>query len=82
MPDTMKKLALFIAISALCGILHAQDEKDGRLDAYFDHLEHRLNSLEKLADDILWYHKVGDVARIDKVYMTGSCHGVVEFRLN
>ena len=67
----MKKLALFIAISALCGILHAQDEKDGRLDAYFDHLEHRLNSLEKLADDILWYHKVGDVARIDKVYMTG-----------
>jgi dipeptidyl aminopeptidase/acylaminoacyl peptidase len=70
MPDTMKKLALFIALSTLCGISPAQDEED-RLDAYLDHLEHRLNTLEKMADDILWYHKVGDVARIDKVFMTG-----------
>ena len=34
-------------------------------------LMHGLNSLRKAIDDVLWYHKIGDVARIDKVRMTG-----------
>ena len=68
----MKRIffALFICGSICCGILSAQEEAD-KLDKYFENLNHKLNSIEKLADDILWYHKVGDVARIDKVYMTG-----------
>ena len=34
-------------------------------------LEHRLDVLEKNIDDLMWYEKVGDVAFIDKVFMTG-----------
>ncbi len=68
----MKRIffTLFITGSICIGILSAQGEED-KLDKYFEKLDHKLNSIEKLADDILWYHKVGDVARIDKVYMTG-----------
>jgi dipeptidyl aminopeptidase/acylaminoacyl peptidase len=66
----MTKPLLFLALLTLFGIMQAQ-EKEDKIDRYFENLEHRLNTIEKLADDILWYHKVGDVARIDKVYMTG-----------
>ena len=34
-------------------------------------LRHRLDRLEKGIDDITWYHKLGSVAHIDKVYMYG-----------
>lgn len=34
-------------------------------------LNHRIDVLEKMIDDILWYQKVGDVAYIDKVYLAG-----------
>ncbi len=34
-------------------------------------LEHRLDEIEKAVDDVLWYDKVGDVAFIDKVFLTG-----------
>ena len=37
----------------------------------FEYLNHRLDQMEKSIDDILWFNKVGDVAYIDKVYMTG-----------
>jgi dipeptidyl aminopeptidase/acylaminoacyl peptidase len=38
---------------------------------YSENLEHRLDVLEKNIDDILWFQRVGDVAFIDKVFMTG-----------
>ena len=38
---------------------------------YNETLEHRLDVLEKNIDDLMWYEKVGDVAFIDKVFMTG-----------
>jgi dipeptidyl aminopeptidase/acylaminoacyl peptidase len=34
-------------------------------------LGHRLDMLDKSIDDILWFQRVGDVAFIDKVFMTG-----------
>lgn len=34
-------------------------------------LAHMYTATEKVADDILWYHKVGDIALIDKVKLTG-----------
>lgn len=34
-------------------------------------LEHRLDKLEKRIDDLMWIEKVGDIAYVDKVYMTG-----------
>lgn len=35
------------------------------------YLQHRLDRLEKMVDDITWYKKVGDLADIDKVYIYG-----------
>jgi len=34
-------------------------------------LQHRLDVLEKTIDDIVWFQRVGDIAFIDKLYMTG-----------
>ncbi|MBN2862388.1 MAG: S9 family peptidase [Bacteroidales bacterium] len=42
-----------------------------RLDSRFENLQHQFDILEKQIDDIQWYNKVGDIAFIDKVYMTG-----------
>jgi len=33
--------------------------------------EHRFDILEKKIDDVLWFHRVGDIAFIDKVIITG-----------
>lgn len=49
--------------------ISAQEEDP--LEKHFENLNHRLDKLEKSVDDVLWYHKVGDLAYIDKVYMTG-----------
>ena len=42
-----------------------------QLEKENEDLNHRLDVLEKMIDDILWYQKVGDVAFIDKVYLAG-----------
>jgi len=41
------------------------------LEKKFENLRHRLDELEKAIDDVLWYHKVGDLAYIDKVRHVG-----------
>ncbi|MFO8235394.1 MAG: alpha/beta fold hydrolase [Bacteroidales bacterium] len=41
------------------------------MDQQIEYLRHRLDIVEKGIDDVTWYHKVGDVAHIDKVYMYG-----------
>ena len=41
------------------------------LESKFETLGHEVDRLAKAVDDILWYHKVGDVAHIDKVYIVG-----------
>ena len=33
--------------------------------------EHRYDALEKRIDDVLWYHRMGDAAFIDKVIIAG-----------
>jgi len=67
-------LALFLLITS--SIMMAQTDtiitsKIDSLIKYSQNLEHRLDVLEKNIDDILWYERVGDVAFIDKVFMTG-----------
>jgi dipeptidyl aminopeptidase/acylaminoacyl peptidase len=42
-----------------------------RIGSNFEDLEHRLDVLEKKIDDVYWYNKVGDIAFVDKVYITG-----------
>lgn len=60
----------FVSVNAF-----AQEEnKDAIIEKLSDQLEylnHRLDRLEKISDDILWYNKVGDIAFIDKVYIYG-----------
>jgi len=43
-----------------------------------DDLEHRFDRIEKQLEDLLWFQKVGDVAIIDKVYITGPPKAVNE----
>ena len=41
------------------------------LGSSFTSLDHRLDVIEKNIDDLLWFDRVGDVAFIDKIYITG-----------
>lgn len=43
----------------------------GQVKGSFDALDHRLDVLEKKIDDILWFDRVGDIAFIDKIFITG-----------
>jgi len=74
----MKKIYLFIiiVIATVPGQVLAQgkeskDEIIERMGSQISNLRHSLDQLGKGIDDILWYQKVGDVAHVDKVTMTG-----------
>ncbi len=49
----------------------ALEKKLNILEQRFEYLEHNLDMLQKSIDDVLWYHKVGDIAYIDKVRHVG-----------
>lgn len=58
----------------LCLVVSAQENADTILKSIENNdnnLQHRLDVLEKKVDDVLWFHRVGDVAFIDKVYLYG-----------
>jgi len=42
-----------------------------KVNANVDALSHNFDILQKQIDDVQWYNKVGDIAFIDKVYITG-----------
>lgn len=75
----MKKILFITALFlAVCKIeLSAQPGNIELMNAInkagsnFEDLNHRLDVLEKKIDDVYWYNKVGDIAYIDKVYITG-----------
>jgi len=46
-------------------------EKLNQLERRFESLGHRLDVLQKSIDDVLWFHKVGDIAFVDKVRHVG-----------
>ena len=70
---------LFVLIALVaCGFkLDAQPGNTELMNAIngvnrqFDALDHRLDILEKNIDDILWFERTGDIAYIDKIYITG-----------
>ncbi|MEL6676332.1 MAG: prolyl oligopeptidase family serine peptidase [Bacteroidota bacterium] len=57
--------------------LFAQDDLSAlksqvkQLENRLANLRHQFDQIDKTNDDLLWYHKVGDVAHVDKVYLTG-----------
>ena len=60
-------LLMTVVVASHSFAQNAMDSLNRRLDA----MEHRFDQLEKAIDDNLWYHKVGDVADIDKIYQVG-----------
>ncbi|MCB2207817.1 MAG: prolyl oligopeptidase family serine peptidase [Bacteroidetes bacterium] len=48
-----------------------ENERIEELSEKLNDLRHRFDRLEKLNEDLLWFQMVGDVANIDKVYITG-----------
>lgn len=71
----MKKLILLLTLISKPSLFSQTDtiliHKLDSLLNYNVNLEHRLDVLEKNIDDVLWFQRVGDVAFIDKIYMTG-----------
>ncbi len=70
----------WMRFAVLAGVLttvgRAQDAENTsdlrkEMDRRFEALDHRLDQLAKSVDDILWYDKIGDVATIEKVFITG-----------
>ena len=43
-----------------------------------EELNHRLDVLQKMVDDVLWFDRLSDVAFVDKVYMYGPPPAVVK----
>ncbi len=68
----MKPILLlsFMITFALSGISQENSEIEA-LRNQVSNLRHTFQSMQKQMDDILWYNKIGDVAYIDKVYLTG-----------
>ncbi len=63
---------LFLSLSIFAqGQSDEQTELLKKLSNQIKNLNHRLDVLEKITDDALWYNKVGDVAFVDKVYIYG-----------
>ena len=63
-------MAIFLCL-LLMYPLPAEDKKPTQIQEEIDYLHHRLDVLEKMIDDVLWYHKVGEVTFIDKVHHVG-----------
>ena len=34
-------------------------------------LQHRLDRVEKLVDDVMWFQRLNDIAYVDKLFITG-----------
>ncbi len=73
----MKSRILFTLLILFTTIIvKAQAETDlekivNELQNNEEALDHKIDQLSKIIDDILWYNKVGDIAFIDKLYIYG-----------
>jgi dipeptidyl aminopeptidase/acylaminoacyl peptidase len=75
-----KNILVLLFVIVICpGIfmsLTASEKENGDealklMSRRFESLRHYLDILDKKIDDVLWYHKVGDIAFIDKVRHVG-----------
>lgn len=69
----MKHLCFFLLAMLLSVNVLAQEAPQAvkDLENKIVSLEHQLDAIKKAVDDVQWYNRVGDVAFIDKVYITG-----------
>lgn len=72
--NTTKLIVFFISLMMFSIYVSAQNDEKEMIELLKEQnqmLRHRLDVLEKQNDDIIWYHRVGDVAFIDKIYIPG-----------
>lgn len=71
----LRILILFTIIVSQNNFAQVKQNSDNeiikKLEKQNENIKHRLDVLEKGIDDVMWYHRVGDAAFIDKVYLTG-----------
>ena len=70
------RTAMLLAVMAVAApLLQAQNNKEDQIieliNQKFDDLHHRLDIIDKSIDDLAWFNRLGDLAYIDKVYITG-----------
>jgi dipeptidyl aminopeptidase/acylaminoacyl peptidase len=67
----MKNIFVFTMI-LYCGFIYAQDNNiNNTIISQMQNIYHRLDEMQKLIDDNLWFNRVGDVAFIDKLFIYG-----------
>ncbi len=72
-----KRPLLFLIVSTVLAALPSLAQQDppravlDRVDRMDEGIGHQLDVLAKQIDDVAWYHKVGDVAVIEKVRIVG-----------
>jgi len=70
-------LILVLSLCFLTQTITAQENTEemktviSNLEKVNNTLHHRIDVLEKNIDDLMWFQRLGDVAYIDKLYMTG-----------
>ncbi|HNX43429.1 MAG TPA: prolyl oligopeptidase family serine peptidase [Bacteroidales bacterium] len=64
-------LLLLLFALVIPGTAQNDDSTLKEINAKIESLGYDIASLQKAVDDIYWYNRVGDVAFIDKVYITG-----------
>jgi len=69
----MKKIiiSLILCITSLSGTWAQLEDALQKLNSNDENLQHRLDRLEKMVDDLMWHERLDDIAYIDKVYMYG-----------
>ena len=72
----MKKFALTLLVSvfALSTFSYAQEDLSKQIEdlqSQISNLRHTYDRMQKSIDDLLMFERIGDVAYIDKVYLTG-----------
>ena len=81
----MRKTSLFLFGILLFGTLFGQEDADlmdeiKALREQISSLRHEFDQIDKGVDDLMWYNKVGDVAFIDKVRLTGPPLGKKKYQ--
>ena len=83
--DIMRKTSLFLFGILLFGTLFGQEGSElmdeiKALREQINSLRHEFDQIDKGVDDLMWYNKVGDVAFIDKVRLTGPPLGKKKYQ--
>lgn len=64
-------ILLLLASQSIAYSQNTEDQIIELINQKFDDLRHRLDQIDKAVDDLAWFNRLGDVAYIDKVFITG-----------